>query len=168
MAKGYIFVNQKRFEDAIALFEVAIANDRNLAEAYAVTGNTKTLLGRAEEAFAPIETAIRLSPRDPLLNVWLFQMGHAYTHLGQDARAIEWGRKSVAVGPFWVAYVDLASAYAWTGQKEQAQSAIRELLKLMPGYTVTKWATAGWSDNPIFLQQYARITEGLRKAGLPE
>lgn len=74
----------------------------------------------------------------------------------------------MTVKPFWVAYVDLVSAYAWTGQKEQAQSAMRELLKLMPGYTVTKWATADWSDNPVFLQQYARIVEGLRKAGLPE
>ena len=168
MIKGYIFLYQKRFEDAIAAFEVAIANGRNLAEAYAIIGNTNTLRGHADEAFAPIETAIRLSPRDPLLNIWLFYIGHAYTHLGQDLKAIEWCRKSVTVKPFWVAYVDLVSAYAWTGQKEQAQSAMRELLKLMPGYTVTKWATADWSDNPVFLQQYARIVEGLRKAGLPE
>jgi adenylate cyclase len=27
---------------------------------------------------------------------------------------------------------------------------------------------AGFSDNPVFLSQYQRITEGLRKAGLPE
>ena len=168
LAKGYLFVVQKRFEGALAEFETAIGDDRNLAEAYGMIGSTKTLSGRASEAFAPVETAIRLSPRDPLLNVWLFYICHAHTHLAQDEQAIEWCRKSVAAGPFWVAFVDLASAYAWTGQKAEAQDAVRELLKLMPGYTVSKWAAAGWSDNPVFLKQYTRIVEGLRKAGLPE
>lgn len=168
LAKGYLFVVQKRFEGALAEFETAIGDDRNLAEAYGMIGSTKTLSGRASEAFAPVETAIRLSPRDPLLNVWLFYICHAHTHLAQDEQAIEWCRKSVAAGPYWVAYVDLASAYAWTGQKAEAQDAVRELLKLMPGYTVSKWAAAGWSDNPVFLKQYTRIVEGLRKAGLPE
>ena len=44
---------------------------------------------------------------------------------------------------------------------------MNELLKLMPGYTVQKWANADWSDNPIFLSEYQRIVDGLRKAGLP-
>jgi hypothetical protein len=51
---------------------------------------------------------------------------------------------------------------------KEAKSAVSELLKLMPNYTVTKWATAGFSDNPEFLVEYQRIVEGLRKAGLPE
>jgi hypothetical protein len=62
----------------------------------------------------------------------------------------------------------LASGYAWTGRTVEAQDAVTELLKLMPGYTVQKWATAGFSDNPQFLIEYGRIVEGLRKAGLPE
>jgi hypothetical protein len=68
----------------------------------------------------------------------------------------------------WSAYVDLASAYAWTGQDAEAHAAVAKLRKLMPNYTVTKWANEGWSDNPVFLAQYQRIIEGLRKAGLPE
>jgi adenylate cyclase len=55
--------------------------------------------GRAEEAFSPLQMAIRLSPRDPQLNIWSFQICHAYTHLDRDADAIEWCRRSVAVGP---------------------------------------------------------------------
>jgi adenylate cyclase len=72
------------------------------------------------------------------------------------------------VHPYWIAYVDLASAYAWTGQDAEARTAVAEIRKLMPNYTVTKWAKEGWSDNPVFLAQYQRIIEGLRKAGLPE
>jgi hypothetical protein len=45
---------------------------------------------------------------------------------------------------------------------------VAEIRKLMPNYTVDRWARAGFSDNPVFLAQYQRIIEGLRKAGLPE
>jgi hypothetical protein len=40
----------------------------------------------------------------------------------------------------------------------------------MPDYTVGRWARdgGGWSDNVVFLAQFARMTDGLRKAGLPE
>ena len=158
----------KDFEFAIGEYEAAIAINPSLAPAYAQLGHAKIRAGRAEEAFVPLQTAIRLSPRDPLLNIWYFIICHANTHLGRDDAAIEWCRRSVAIGPFWISYVDLASAYAWTGRKDEAQAAVAELLKLMPNYTVDRWAHEGWSSNPVFLAQYQRIIEGLRKAGLPE
>jgi adenylate cyclase len=158
----------KDFESAIGEYEAAIAINPSLAPAYAQLGHAKIRAGRAEEAFVPLQTAIHLSPRDPLLNIWYFIICHANTHLGRDDDAIEWCRQSVAIGPFWISYVDLASAYAWTGRKDEAQAAVAELLKLMPNYTVDRWAHEGWSSNPVFLAQYQRIIEGLRKAGLPE
>ena len=158
----------KDFESAIREYETAISINPSLAPAYASLGNAKIRAGRAEEAFSPLQTAIRLSPRDPLLNIWYFNICHAYTHLGQDDEAIEWCRRSVAISPFWISYVDLASAYAWTGHNAEAHAAVAELLKLTPNYTVDRWAHAGFSDNPVFLAQYQRIIEGLRKAGLPE
>ena len=166
--KGEILKAQKKHELAVPEFETAIVNDRNLAVAYEELGHTKILLGRSSEALPLIEKAIRLSPHDPALNFWLFHMCHAFTHLGRDLEAISWCRKSAAVGPLWLAYIDLAAAYAWTGQADEARDAVAELLKLMPGYTVRKWATAGFSDNPKFLVEYERIVEGLRKAGLTE
>ena len=158
----------KDFEAAIGEYEAAIAINPSLAPAYAQLGHAKIRAGRAEEAFVPLQTAIHLSPRDPLLNIWYWVICHAYTHLGRDDAAIEWCRRSVAIGPFWISYVDLASAYAWTGRKDEAQAAVAELLKLMPNYTVDRWAHEGWSSNPVFLAQYQRIIEGLRKAGSPE
>jgi adenylate cyclase len=70
-----------------------------------------TTLGRAAEAIAPVERAIRLSPRDPDLYVWYYVLCHAHTHLARDAVAIEWCLKSIATGKTFV-WVDLASAYA--------------------------------------------------------
>jgi adenylate cyclase len=115
------------------------------------------VIGRAAEALAPVEKAIRLSPRDPQLYVWYFVLCHANTHLARDTQAIEWCLKSLATGKmFYFAYVDLASAYAWRGQNAEAAAAVVELLKL------------GTSDNPAFRKEFQRIVEGARKAGLPE
>jgi adenylate cyclase len=158
----------KDFDAAIREYEAAISINPSLAPAYAALGSAKIRAGRSEEAVAPVRTAIRLSPRDPLLNVWYFYVCHAYTHLAKDNQTIEWCRKSVAISPFWIAYVDLASAYAWTERTDEAHAAVVKLLELMPNYTVQRWAHEPWSDNPVFLAEYQRIIEGLRKAGLHE
>jgi adenylate cyclase len=40
----------------------------------------------------------------------------------------------------------------------------------MPNYTVARWVEdgKGWSDNALFLSEFARIGDGLRLAGLPD
>jgi adenylate cyclase len=169
LVKADVLKTRRQFDQAISELNVAIGHDRNLAAGYASAGATSVFAGRSAEAVPLLETAIRLSPRDPLVNVWQFQICHAHAHLAQWAQAIEWCRKSTATDAgYWLPYVDLAAAYAWTGRDVEARAAIAELLKLMPGYTVRKWADAGLSDNPTFRAEYQRIVDGLRKAGLPE
>jgi len=159
---------KRQWDTAIDEAEAAIADDRNLAHAYASAGFYKLFSGRAAEGFAGVETALRLSPRDPLRYSWEYDICHMHTHLAQWDEAIEWCRKSVATHPIFWAYVDLAAAYAWTGRDMDARAAVEELQKVKPGYTVQQFATIKWTDNPTFNAQYARIAEGLRKAGLPE
>jgi hypothetical protein len=60
-------------------------------------------LGHSEDGFAGLETALRLSPRDPLVPWWQFNMCHLHTHLAQWEQAIvrqvdrEWQRRHVPV-----------------------------------------------------------------------
>ena len=160
-----------RFDPALAAYDRAIALDRNHAAAYVGRARNLNVIGRAADALAPVEKAIRLSPRDPELYVWYFVLCHANTHLARDAQAIDWCLKSIATGKtFWFAYVDLASAYAWRGQQAEAATAVAELLKLRPGFTVRTLVQEGSevSDNPAFRKEFQRLVEGARKAGLPE
>jgi adenylate cyclase len=160
-----------RFDAAIATYDRAIALDRNLAAAHVGRARNLVLIGRAADAIAPVEHAIRLSPRDPDLYVWYFVLCHANTHLARDAEAIDWCLKSIATGKtFWSAWMDLASAYAWRGQKAEAAAAVAELLKVRPGFTVQRLTEDGFaiSDHPTFREEFQRIVEGARKAGLPE
>ena len=169
--KAEVLGLSNRFDAALATYDSAIALDRNHAAAYVGWARNLVGIGRAADALAPVEKAIRLSPRDPELYVWYFVLCHANTHLARDAQAIEWCLKSIATGKtFWFAYVDLASAYAWRGQNAEAAAAVAELLKLRPGYTVQQLTEEGFgfSDNPTFRKEYQRIVEGARKAGLPE
>jgi len=160
----------RNVEVAVSAYEAAIALNPSLAPAHGALGAAKIRVGRSAEAFAPLQMAIKLSPRDPLLNIWYFYIGHAYTHLGQFDPAIEWCRQSISVKPFWIAYADLAASYEWTGRQSEAQGAVAELRRMRPDYTVARWLEDGngWSDNTVFLTEFQRIGEGLRKAGLPE
>jgi adenylate cyclase len=169
--KAEVLGLSNRFDAALATYDRAIALDHNHAAAYVGRARNLNVIGRAAEALAPVERAIRLSPRDPELYVWYFVLCHTNTHLARDAQAIDWCLKSIATGKtFWFAYVDLASAYAWRGQRAEAAAAVAELLKRRPGYTVQTMVREGseTSDNPVFRKEFQRIVEGARKAGLPE
>jgi adenylate cyclase len=162
---------KKQFSAAIAEQNAAIAIDTNFAWAHADLGFDQTLSGRAVEASPELETALRLSPRDPARNIWELLICDAHAHLAQWEQTIEWCRKSIATGPpnVW-AYAELAAAYGWTGRDAEARAAVAELLKLTPGYTVQSWAAFGprLSDDATYLREHSVILEGLREAGAPE
>ena len=126
-------------------------------------------VGRSEDGFTGVETALRLSPRDPFKPFWQFYMCHLHTHLAQWEEAIDWCGKSISNDARnFYPLVDLAAANAWAGHDKEAKEAAAQLQKVYPGFTVQTWAGIHWTDDPTFNAQYARIVEGLRKAGLPE
>ncbi|WP_245509332.1 adenylate/guanylate cyclase domain-containing protein [Bradyrhizobium zhanjiangense] len=160
----------RNLDAAVSEYMAAIGINPSLAPAHGALGAAKIRVGRSAEAFAPLQMAIQLSPRDPLLSTWYFYACHAHSHLAQYDEAIDWCSRSITVNPFWIAYADLAAANALTGHEPEALAAVGELRRLMPDYTVALWLQDGsaWSDNVVFLAEFQRIAEGLRKAGLPE
>ena len=160
---------KKQFDGALSELDVAIENDSNLARAYDLRAAALLFSGEAKKAIPEDETALRLSPRDPFRNRWEFRICHAHAHMAEWETAVEWCQKSTATNAgFWLPYIDLAAANGWLGNEAEAKAAIAGLHKLMPGFTVQDWANIKWSDNPQFRREYARIVDGLRKAGLPE
>jgi adenylate cyclase len=160
---------RKQFAAALAELKVAIENDRNFAAACAQYGTTHWFIGKAAEVIPNVEIALRLSPRDPLRSFWELFICHAHMHMAEWEQAAEWCEKSIATNStYWQAYVDLIAADGWLGRDPEAKAAIAELLKLKPDFTVHAWANRKQSDDPTFNREYARITDGLRKAGMPE
>ena len=122
MAKAQAFFAKRQWKAAISQAEAALADDPNNANAHANFSFWNMFLGHSEDGFAGIETALRLSPRDPGVAEWQFYICHLHTHLAQWEQAIEWCGKSISSGNATMfPYVDLAAANAWAGHDKEAK-----------------------------------------------
>jgi TolB-like protein/class 3 adenylate cyclase len=167
--KGYVLQAKHQWGPAIAEAEAAIAEDHNNADAYAIATYRKMFLGHSEDGFKGVETALRLSPRDPSVPWWQYYMCNLHAHLAQWEQAIEWCGKSTVANPRnWLAFMALAAANAWSGHMKEAQDAAAQLQIVYPGFTVQTFLGISWTDDPTFNAEYLRIAEGARKAGVPE
>jgi len=156
-------------ERALRECELAIGLDRNLAQAHALAGFLKALIGRAEETEANVIDAMRLSPRDPLVSRWHFYMGAAALMLGRIDQAVDALGKSIEINPnFGLGNFFLAASLAEHGRLTEAKEACAAGQRLDPTFSVAKFRSEVRGDNPVYLAQRERVIEGMRKAGVPE
>ena len=158
-----------RSTQAIAECELALALDRNLADAHAVIGMAKYYLGRAVETEGHILEAFRLSPRDIIAHRWMHFVGVAKIQLGEDAEAAFWLRRSVEANrnsP--LTHFALAAALACQGSEDEARKAAAAGLARNPGFTICRLRASQPSENPAFLAGRERLYAGMRLAGVPE
>ena len=85
-----------------------------------------------------------------------------------DGVADDLGIPADRVDPQAVDLLDESAANAWAGHDKEAKETAAQLQKVQPGYTVQTWAGRHMSDDPTYNAEYQRVTEGLRKAGVPE
>jgi adenylate cyclase len=168
--KALLFERKSQMREAIAEAETAIADDPNNARAIAMASYYRMFLGHAEDGVAGQETALRLSPHDPMAPIWQVHLCYLYNHLAQWEQSIEWCERALAnnVKERGEALAALAAASAWAGHDGEAKKAVAELRKVDPDFTVQTLAGQHLSDDPTFTTQRNRVIEGLRKAGLPE
>jgi tetratricopeptide (TPR) repeat protein len=171
MYLGLVEILTKRAAQGIAEGEHALALDRNLAGAHSIIGFGKIYIGRAEETEAHIGEALRLSPRDTTVYVWMTNAGIAKNYLGSWEQAVAWFRRAIEANRNYPpAYFQLAAALAQLGRLDEANSAVKAGLALNPTFAISRarGAFTVRSDDPTYLAQLEPILEGLRKAGLPE
>jgi tetratricopeptide (TPR) repeat protein len=131
------------------------------ASVHAHIGYAKFCLGRAEETEAHVRETFRLSPRNTFIYLWMVYIGVADLLLGRDEGAVTWLQRSIDNNPN-------AAALAHCGKLEDARSAAKAGLALDPAFTIAHFRTGAASDNPTYLVQRERISNGMRKAGVPE
>jgi len=169
MDKGNVLRVERRFEDAIAEFERALALDPNLAEAYGCLGHTEFEMGQYQEAIEFFDKAIRLSPHNQDSAFWYGGKGGAYFGLQQYDQAIEWTRRAIAINPnFDHALFILAAALALSGHDAAARDAEQRWLSKVKNVAVLKAFAPPPSADPRVRATFDRIIDGLRKAGMPQ
>jgi TolB-like protein/Tfp pilus assembly protein PilF len=166
-ALGTLHLFMGRPDQAITELEHSLTLDRNLASAHDFIGLAKLFLGRAEETEAHVQEALRISPRDTLANVWMDHAGQANLHLGRDAEALVWLRRSIEANRNYpIAHFMLGAALMLQGKSAEAQEAARVGLVLAPDFAIARMYL-GTVNNPTYRAQRDRIYAAMRNAGVP-
>jgi TolB-like protein len=167
---GYVLKRlRKNLNQALVAFERAIAIDPNLAVAHNYVAQIRVFLGRANEAAEPTLKAIQLSPRDPQLAEWYYQLAITYIHQRRYNEAVEWARRGVQVNPnLRYPYRVLAAALALSGRVDEARTVAAEMLRRYPKETISAFLTREpWTD-PVYRAGQDREIAGMRLAGIPD
>jgi TolB-like protein/Flp pilus assembly protein TadD len=168
--QGYVFKRlRKDLNQALVAFERAIALDPNLAVAHNYVGQIKVFLGRASEAAEHTRKAIQLSPRDPQLAEWYYQLAITYIHQQRYNEAVEWARRGVQVNPnLRYPYRVLAAALALSGRVDEARTVAAEMLRRYPKETISAFLTREPWTAPVYRAGQDREIAGMRLAGIPD
>ncbi len=123
--------------------------------------------GRPDDALKLIDRALAMNPPD--LGYALVNACEAHLLAGQAPQAIATCERATGLWTEWLVHAFLAAAYANNGDTEKAAAAKAEVLRTVPGFTISQLRARRHSDHP----EYVKLAEkywyaGLRKAGFPE
>jgi tetratricopeptide (TPR) repeat protein len=90
-------------------------------------------------------------------------------HLGEYETAVGWLRKAIDANrnTHW-AYFYLVACLAHLGRLDEARKELKAGLAVNPNFTIRRFRAGAYSDDAVYLAQYARVIEGPRMAGAPE
>jgi TolB-like protein len=150
----------------IALIDKALVLNPNLAAAWFLGGFVKIMQGEPDNAIERMRYAMRLSPLDS--EMYRMQGGTALAHLfaGRYDEAARWAEKALRDLPsFLIIVCVMAASHALAGRMDQARRAMGDLRRLDPALRLS-----GLKDWLLFHrpEHVAVLSEGLRRAGLPE
>jgi len=161
---AYTYLFRRRFDDALAEFELVLKLNPNFAMAHAFYGVTLCYAGRWQDGDAAARRALRLSPRDPLAAIYCGVAAYAQ-FIGRNYEAsIQMARESMRQRADFVgAHRVLTAAAGMLGDPALAASALEGLHRTQPGISLA-WIT---SELPMLREDdRAHYLEGFRRAGM--
>ena len=162
-ALGLACLHSKRIPLGVREMEEAVRLNPSYAAAHANLGNFYNYLGRPDEALELVTRALRLSPNDPRLFLWIPPLAGAHYLAGRYEQAIEAGRHGLAIKPDYLHCLRyVVAALGQLGRRDEATAAIAQLRTLDGRLANTATFLASYYIDQKSLEH---ILEGLRKAG---
>ena len=163
-ALGCVHLFERRFDDSLAEFELALQLNPNFSLAQGYYGLTLSYCGRWEEGDLAARRALRLSPRDPFSAVYCGIVSYA-RFVGHDyAEAMRFAREGIRQRSDFVgAHRVLTAAAGMAGEAALAATALQELRRAQPNISLA------WIAHHMPIKQdsdRAHYLEGFRRAGL--
>jgi len=158
----YLYVMERRHDEAVAAGENAVALSPSGAGAHAALGSALYFAGRPKEALASIKRAISLNPFPPA--VYLRQLGLYYSAEGRFEEAVPELKKTLDLSPNDLfAHLALARACVRLGRLEEARAEAAEIMRIYPKFSLEYYART----NPLKDEaELERQIGDLREAGL--
>jgi tetratricopeptide (TPR) repeat protein len=161
LATAYFYRHE--LDAFLAESERAIALNPNSVDTLAWLGLLLRDVGD-ERGIVLVRRAMQL---DPFHSTWLhFAVADYHFDRGEYEEALTAARKIDIPGYFWP-QIHLAAIYAELGRDGEARSALEELLRVYPGFTVEKYIEEARKWN-VPDETIRRWFAALRKAGLPD
>jgi TolB-like protein len=165
-ALGYLEMMERRTEESIAAFRRAVELNPNSAKAHGDLGRGLAFAGHDREAIAQVEDAIRLSPLDPDMALFLGAIAVAHYGAGRYADALRHSEELLRLRPgFQGAQRLRCASLAQTGRIDEARSFLAMVRREQPQLSID-WIRASVPYQTPELME--RFVEGMRKAGLNE
>ncbi len=153
-----------RYDEALSAAKKMVGFNPNFAEGHTTLGFILHYIGQSEEALKCHGQAAALDPVFP--PIWLHFQAQAAYQLERYSEAVGLLKRRIVRNPETDASrVLLAASYGQMGLIEEAREAWRDALRVNPAYSLEHRRKVLPYKNS---EDFERVVEGLRKAGLPE
>jgi DNA-binding winged helix-turn-helix (wHTH) protein/Tfp pilus assembly protein PilF len=170
-ARAAVLRLQRRHAEALEHYQMAVALDPGAHASRANGGWMLLLIGRGEEAGAPVLASLAAGPSPQFIGHWLTQIGLIELHIGKGDHGVGRLQASLDHEAFLSRQerlIYLIAALAANGETEAARNLATDTASRFPQAKLAWFATRAQSDHPVYRAQFERILRLLRAAGLPE
>jgi TolB-like protein/cytochrome c-type biogenesis protein CcmH/NrfG len=165
-ALGYLAMMERRTGESIAAFRRAVELNPNSATAHGDLSRGLAFAGHDREAIEHAEHAIRLSPMDPDMALFLGGIAVAHYGAGRYAEALRVSADLLRLRPGFQGAQRLhCASLAQTGRLDEARSFLAMIRLEQPQLSIDWIKACVPYQTPQLME---RFLEGMRKAGLSE
>jgi adenylate cyclase len=163
-ALSYLYLIERRFDEALDAGRQAVSNRPSCAYANCFYGNVLHYCGDQDGAIHHLKLAMRVQPLHPPF--YLHMLGLAYRAKGELDSAVWTAKQALELNPDDLANrILLTSAYVGLRRQDLAEETAAEIQHIDPSFSVAQFASAQPYRDNDFLEKFV---SDLRSAGLPE
>jgi DNA-binding winged helix-turn-helix (wHTH) protein/TolB-like protein/Tfp pilus assembly protein PilF len=159
-ALGFIHVQSRRYDQAIAALQKATQLNHSYADAYALLGGIYTYTGQAARSIPLLRTALRLNPDGG--HLYFLLLGRAYLFENDLEQALINLREAAKRNPEDMeAHIYLAATLVAAGDSSAARLEADEVRSHDPGFSMAAWLEGYPLNHGPYRRRLLELTSGV-------